>query len=207
MSLRKYIYGNYPTVKPFEGINSVEKSLLEYQYLVIFDDYCNFYGILTISDVIERPHKIVIDCFTNKESLMVSDSLASALEKFYTNNSFVLPVMDGSDFIGVIEKNRILKELETKVNQLYDKSLISEKAKNNFLNNLSHEIRTPLNGLLGFLEIIEQLNTKDFTNKHETYSKTIKKSADHFLMIMNDLVELSLLHSGDDVIYIKTVWT
>ena len=203
MDLRKYISANYPTVKPFEGINSVEKSLLKYKYLVISDDDCNFYGILTTSDVIERPHKIVIDCVTKKESLMVSDSLTSALNKFYTNNSLVLPVMDGSDFIGVIEKNRVLKGLETQVNQLYDKSLISEKVKNNFLNNLSHETRTPLNGILGFLDIIEQFNTKDFTKKHETYSKLIKKSADHFLIIMNDLVNLSLLHSGDKLIINK----
>ena len=198
MVLKNYLSNTYPTVKPFEGINSVENLLLENQYLVVIDN-TDYHGILTTSDIIKHPHKIVIDCVTKRESLEIDDTVASALEKFYSNQCFVLPVMNGSDFIGIIEKNHILRELETKVNELYDKSLISEKAKKNFLNNLSHEIRTPLNGIIGFLDIIAQLNTDDFTIENETFSKTIKKSADHFLMIMNDLVELSLSQAGDEL--------
>ena len=199
MELGKYISEIYPTVDPFAGINSVEDLLLENQYLVVVDNDNNYHGILTTTDIIKRPHKIVIDCITQKESLEDVDTVASALEKFYSNRSFVLPVFNGSDFIGVIEKNQILRGLERKVNELYDKSLISEKAKKNFLNNLSHEIRTPLNGILGFIEIIAQLDTIDFTTERDTFSKTIKKSADNFLLIMNDLIELSLLHAGDEV--------
>jgi len=199
MDLRKYISNNYPTVKPFDGTNSVKDRLLEHQYLVIVDADHHFHGILTASDVIKCPHKIVIDCVTKKENLMLDDTIASVFEKFYRSKSFVLPLMDGSDFIGVIEKNRILKELEIRVNELYAKSLISEKVKTNFLNNLFHEIRTPLNAILGFLDIISQLDRDDFTNNDENYSDVIEKSADHFLMIMNDLIELSLLSAGDEV--------
>lgn len=199
MDLKKHISNTYPTVEPFEGINSVENLLLENQYLVVIDKNNYYHGILTTSDVIKHPHKIVIDCVTKKEGLKSDDTVASALEKFYSSHSFVLPVMNGSNFIGVIEKNKILKELETKVNNLFEKSLISEEAKNNFLNNLSHEIRTPLNGILGFLDLITQFNTNDFTIEKEPFSKSIRKSAEHFLMIMSDLVELSFLHAGDKI--------
>ena len=199
MVLKKYLSNTYLTVEPFKGINSIENLLLENQYLVVIDNDNNYHGILTISDIIKRPHKIVIDCVTKKENLEVVDTVASALEKFYSSHCFVLPVMNGNDFIGVIEKNKILRELEAKVNKLYEKSLISEKAKKNFLNNLSHEIRTPLNGILGFLDIIAQLNTDDFSIEYETFSKIIRKSACHFLMIMNGLVELSLSQAGDEL--------
>jgi signal transduction histidine kinase len=199
MVLKNYLSNTYPTVEPFEGINTVENLLLENQYLVVVDNANNYYGILTTSDIIKRPHKIVIDCVTKKESLEAVDTVAFALKKFYSSHSFVLPVMNGSDFIGVIEKNQILRELETKVNKLYDKSLISKKTKKNFLNNLSHEVRTPLNGILGFMDIIAQLNTDDFTIEKEYFSKSVKKSAAHFLMIMNDLVELSLSQAGDEL--------
>lgn len=198
MVLKNYVSNTYPTVEPFEGINSVENLLLENQYLVVIENN-NYQGILTISDIIKRPHKIVIDCITKKESIKIDDTIASALEKFYSSQSFVLPVMNGSDFIGVIEKDQILTALETKVNKLYDKSLISEKAKINFLNNLSHEIRTPLNGILGFLDIIAQLDTDDLTIKKESFSKSIRKSAEHFLIIMSDLVELSFFHAGEEL--------
>ena len=199
MDLKKYISNNYHKVKPYEGVNSIERALLENHFLVVIDNDNNFYGILTASDLIQHPHKIVIDCITKKESLTVDDTLSSTFEKFYSNQSFVLPVMDGNNFVGIIDKNQIIKELDIKVHKLYDKSLISEKAKSCFLNNLSHEIRTPLNGILGFIDIIAQLNTDDFSIECREFSDTIRKSANHFLMIMNDLIELSLLDAGDEV--------
>lgn len=178
MSLKKYILNTFPTVKPFEGINSIEKRLLKLQYLVVLDDDKKFYGILTIPDIIEHPHKIVIDSITPKQCLTVNDTIVTALDSFYSTMSFALPVMDGDRFVGVIEKNQIIKELETNVNDLYNKSLISQNAKKHFLNNLSHEIRTPLNGVLGFIDIIAHLDT-------------------------DDLVELSLINAGDKVIIEK----
>ncbi len=197
MVIKNYVSNIYSTVDPFEGINSVENLLLENQYLVVIDNDNNYHGILTASDIIKRPHKIVIDCVTPKERLEIDDTIASALGKFYSSHSLVLPVMNGNDFVGVIERIQILKELAAKVNKLFEKSLISEKAKKNFLNNLSHEIRTPLNGILGFVDIVSQLSTDEI--EYETFSMTIRKSADHFLMIINDLVDLSLFHAGDEL--------
>jgi len=199
MDLKKYLSSNYPVVKPFDGINSVEDRLLEHQYLVIIDEDSQFCGILIASDIIKYPHKLVIDCVTKKESLMLDDSISSVFEKFYRSKSFVLPLMDGSKFIGVIEKDRIIKELKLKVDELYTSSLISEKAKNNFLNNLCHEIRTPLNGILGFLDIVSSLDKDELIDNKGGCFDVIEKSADNFLRIMNDLVELSLLHAGDEV--------
>ena len=203
MSLKKYILNTFPTVKPFEGINSIEKRLLKLQYLVVLDDDKKFYGILTIPDIIEHPHKIVIDSITPKQCLTVNDTIVTALDSFYSTMSFALPVIDGGCFVGVIEKNQIIKELETNVNDLYNKSLISQNAKKHFLNNLSHEIRTPLNGVLGFIDIIAHLDTDDLTNQGENISAIIRRSADHFLIIMDDLVELSLINAGDKVIIEK----
>lgn len=201
MELKNYISNIYTAVDPFAGINSVENLLLENQYLVIIDSETKYHGILTISDIIKRPHKLVIDCVTKKAYLDIDDTIASALEKFYTDQTFVLPVMEGSEFIGVIEKNHILRELEAKVNMLYNKSLISEKAKINFLKNLSHEIRSPLNIILGFVDIIAQLDANEYAIEYEAYSKTIRQTASHFLMIMNDLVELSLLYTGHELTF------
>ena len=199
MVIENYISKTYPTVDPFEGINAVENKLIENQYLVVIDKNDKYYGILTTSDIIKRPHKIVIDCITEKANLVIDDTITSALEKFCLSQSFVLPVLKENNFIGVIEKNQIIKELRIKVNKLFDKSLVSEKVKGNFLNNLSHEIRTPLNGILGFLDLVSQIDTDDFTKDHKTFNNIIKKSANHFLIIMNDLIELSFVHTNNEV--------
>ena len=199
MEVKKYISETYPTVGPFEGINSIESKLLKYRYLVVVDDDKEFHGILTPCDIIEHPHKIVIDCITKKESVSFNDTTLTVLDKFRINQCFALPVFNENNFIGVIEKNRILSDLEFKINDLYNRSLISKKAKTCFLNNLTHEIRTPLNGILGFIDIIADLNIDDLKIQNEQFSNLIKKAADRFLLIMDDLIELSLLHAGDDI--------
>jgi signal transduction histidine kinase len=89
--------------------------------------------------------------------------------------------------------------LETKINELYGKSLISQETKTRFLNNLSHEIRTPLNGILGFLRIISELNIEELKNDGKRKYDYVSKSADRFLLIMNNLIELSRLHAGDEI--------
>ena len=199
MELEKYISDVYPTVGPFEGINSIESRLLKYSYLVVLDSDKEFHGILTPCDIIKHPHKIVIDCITKKESISYDDTVLTVLGKFRENQCFALPVINGTDFIGIIEKNRILNDLEFRINDLYNKSLISEKAKFYFLNNLSHEIRTPLNSILGFIDILADIDSADLKILNEQISAVIKKSADRFLLVMNDLIELSLLYAGDDI--------
>jgi len=199
MEVKKYISDTYPTVGPFEGINSIESKLLKYRYLVVVDDDKEFHGILTPCDIIEHPHKIVIDCITKKESVSFNDTTLTMLDKFRINQCFALPVFNENSFVGVIEKSQILSDLEFQINDLYNKSLISKKAKTSFLNNLTHEIRTPLNGILGFIDIIADLNIDDLKIQNEQFSNLVKKAADRFLLIMDDLIELSLLHAGDDI--------
>ena len=199
MDLTKYISDTYPTVGPFEGIRSIESMLLKYSYVVVVDDDKKFLGILTPNDIIEHPHKIVIDCITKKESVAFNDTILTVLEKFRSNECPALPVLNENSFIGVIEKNRILSDFEFKIIDLHNRSLISQKAKTYFLNNLSHEIRTPLNIILGFIDIIANLDTNSIEIEGEQISNIIRKSADRFLLVMNDLMELSLLHSGDDI--------
>ncbi len=199
MGLKNYISNSYPTVGPFEGTNSIKDRLLFNNYLVVIGEDGYFHGILTPGDLIEHPHKIVIDCLAKKESVIYNDAILTVLDKFRKSQCFVLPVIKENSFIGVIEKNRILSELENKVNDLYNKALISDKVKTYFLSNLSHEIRTPLNSILGFINIIACLDVDKFKSQGVQMVNSITKSADRFLLVMNDLIELSLLNAGDKI--------
>jgi two-component system CheB/CheR fusion protein len=198
MDIKDYISNSYPKVSPYEGINSVEGRLIEKEYLVVVEDG-GYVGILTPMDLIKRPHKIVIDCLAPKEPILVDDSIITVFDKFQRNKCVVLPVFEGDGFIGVIEKNFLINRLKIKVTQLHDNLIISQKLKSSFLNSLSHEIRTPLNGILGFLELMSDLDVEGFKINGESHLDLIKKSADRFLFIMNDLVDLSLIHSGDEI--------
>src|SRR5690554_3172197 len=200
MDLKSLILETYPTVGPFEGINTVEARLLESNFLVVMDEEKEFYGVLCPLDLVKRPHKIVVDCITKKESVSISDTTLDVIEKFRKNRCSALAVMQDESFIGVIEKKQLLYDLERKVKGLYEKSLISDKTKSYFLNNLSHEIRTPLNGIIGFIDIIDQVGTVTDVVKNERFANILKTSAERFLLVMNDLFELSLMHAGDEIV-------
>lgn len=198
MEIKKYISGSYPKVTQYEGIRAIEDQLLENEFLVVIDNE-EYVGILTPSDLIKHPHKIVIDCLTTKEPILADDTIIYAFEKFQRNRCNVLPVFHGNKFLGIIEKNYLINKLKDKVNELYDNLIISQKLKSSFLNSLSHEIRTPLNGILGFLELMSDLDVEGFKINGEAHLDIIRKSADRFLSIMNDLIDLSLIHSGEEI--------
>ena len=199
MEINSLVSFDYPSVSPYEGINRIGEQLLEKQYLAVVDEDNLFYGVLTPSDVLKRPHNLVVDCLTKKDSVSITDSIAQTLEKLYSNHSIALPVYEDDIFVGIIEETIILLALRDKIHELYNSSMISQNIKLSFINNLSHELRTPLNHILGFLDIISKLDIENFkTNGVHHYNK-VRKSADHFLLVMNDLIELSRIHSGDNI--------
>jgi PAS domain S-box-containing protein len=76
------------------------------------------------------------------------------------------------------------------------KSLSEEtvKAKQQFLANVSHEIRTPMNAIIGFSNVL----LKSKLNKQELqYVNAIKKSGDSLMNIINEILDLSKLESGN----------
>ncbi len=67
------------------------------------------------------------------------------------------------------------------------------RIKSEFLANISHEIRTPLNGIMGFAKLL--LKTQ-MSPRQLDYVKTIQKSSDSLLAIINDVLDLSKIEAG-----------
>jgi PAS domain S-box-containing protein len=67
-------------------------------------------------------------------------------------------------------------------------------AKSAFLANMSHEIRTPLNAILGFTDVL--VNQVDATPQQRDYLQTIHDSGRHLLTLINDVLDLSKIESG-----------
>lgn len=70
----------------------------------------------------------------------------------------------------------------------------ANKAKSIFLARMSHELRTPLNAILGFTSILKK--SMNATNQEKENLNIIKKSADHLLNIINEILELSKIEAG-----------
>lgn len=67
------------------------------------------------------------------------------------------------------------------------------RIKSEFLANISHEIRTPLNGIMGFAKLLQK---SPLTPRQLDYVRTIQKSSDSLLAIINDVLDLSKIEAG-----------
>ncbi|MCL2163889.1 MAG: PAS domain-containing protein [Oscillospiraceae bacterium] len=70
----------------------------------------------------------------------------------------------------------------------------ANEAKSRFLANMSHEIRTPMNAVLGMSELLLQ----EYLNKRQLqYVEDIRTSAKALLGIINDILDVSKIHTGN----------
>jgi len=80
------------------------------------------------------------------------------------------------------------------------------REKSAFVASTSHELRTPLNAIIGFSEIIrDEVFGKVSPPRYGEYVKDIHGSARHLLGVINDLLDLSRIETGNADITLE--WT
>lgn len=92
------------------------------------------------------------------------------------------------------------------IGMFYDVSQIErlEKVRQEFLSNISHELRTPLTSILAFVETLEDGAIDDRENNRRFLS-TIRRNAERMHVLIADILELSLIESGNVSIDVKKV--
>ena len=100
--------------------------------------------------------------------------------------------------LSIVAKHVITSlELSTKNNQLYTQRKIAERAvlaRDSFLANMSHEIRTPLNAIIGFTDLLAQTELDD---TQRDYIGNVQIAGENLLLIVNDILDLSKMESGN----------
>lgn len=101
--------------------------------------------------------------------------------------------------INILERRRYEKVLiDAKL-----KAEESEKLKTSFLCNISHEIRTPMNGIIGFTDLIAQKDTVE--ENRQLYKELIQNSCNQLLFIINDVLDISAIETGQVSVIISSV--
>ena len=96
------------------------------------------------------------------------------------------------------EQRKYTQALQKKNEELRETAMQAEKAnaaKSSFLSRMSHDIRTPLNGIIGLLEI-DAAHPED-TELVNSNREKMRVSADHLLSLLNDVLQMSKLESGE----------
>ena len=69
-------------------------------------------------------------------------------------------------------------------------------AKSQFLANMSHELRTPLNAILGMTEGLQEEVFGSVNTQQIKALQTIERSGSHLLELINDILDLAKIESG-----------
>jgi PAS domain S-box-containing protein len=70
----------------------------------------------------------------------------------------------------------------------------ASREKSHFLASVSHELRTPLNGILGYTQILRR--DPALADKQREGVRVIHESAEHLLVLINDVLDLSKIEAG-----------
>jgi signal transduction histidine kinase/CheY-like chemotaxis protein len=81
----------------------------------------------------------------------------------------------------------------------------SNRAKSDFLSRMSHELRTPLNAMLGFAQLLELDPRHPLTEAQRPWVTQIQQAGWHLLEMINDVLDLSRIESGNLRLQIETL--
>ncbi len=88
--------------------------------------------------------------------------------------------------------------LRTELDAACEAAAAAQRSRSEFVANMSHELRTPLNSINGFSGIIKDQACGPISNEEYLgYAQNIHDSGTRLLEIVNDILEMSKLETGD----------
>ena len=81
----------------------------------------------------------------------------------------------------------------------------ANRAKSLFLTTMSHELRTPLNAIGGYVDLLALEIRGPLVDAQREDLRRIKKSGQHLLSLINDILNLAKIESGQLDLHIRDV--
>ncbi len=108
-------------------------------------------------------------------------------------------------FTGIVRDMTDPKKTEQSLRHAKEQAEKANMAKSQFLSSMSHELRTPLNGILGFAQLLKHLPEEPITERQSDYVELILSAGSHLHDLINDLLDLSKIESGNLALSIETI--
>jgi PAS domain S-box-containing protein len=102
-------------------------------------------------------------------------------------------VLVSSSIRDITERKRFERTLQEKNIELER----ANRAKDHFLASMSHELRTPLNAIIGFTGTLLMRLPGPLTADQEKQLRTVQSGGKHLLSLINDLLDLAKIESGN----------
>lgn len=113
-------------------------------------------------------------------------------------------LQDGSPYmvLGISQSIQHFKDTEAQLIAARDRALQADRLKSAFLANMTHEIRTPLNSIVGFSSFLKDISLYSPEQVKE-FVDTIDRNAQLLLKLVNDVLDISHIESGNIKLYIS----
>ncbi|WP_265516551.1 PAS domain S-box protein [Nitratireductor luteus] len=111
-----------------------------------------------------------------------------------------------SGYCAVLRDITQWKRAEEELTQARAQAERASSQKSEFLARVSHEIRTPLNAIIGFSELMVDEKFGPIGNdRYRDYLRDIKRSGNHVLDLVNDLLDISKIEAGQQEMHYEAV--
>ena len=104
----------------------------------------------------------------------------------------------GSEVVAVMRDVTDRKRQEHAIDAARMEAERAGASKSRFLATMSHELRTPLNAIIGFSEmIVHEDELRLDAARRQEYAKLINESGQHLLSVVNGILDMSKIESGN----------
>ncbi|MGL1885208.1 MAG: PAS domain S-box protein [Reichenbachiella sp.] len=153
-------------------------------------------NILTYFTSTHDPKQVLIELKNKKRIQNIEARLVNPISNSVDFICNIRLLTRGEEILGIEGVARDISELKQSSLELQEAKEFAENSlavKERFLANMSHEIRTPMNGIIGMIDLMG--STKLDSEQFE-YVRTIKKSSETLMVILNDILDLSKIEAG-----------
>ncbi|MED5509322.1 MAG: ATP-binding protein [Pseudomonadota bacterium] len=135
---------------------------------------------------------------TGLPQLQIEEQFVDASgNEVWVNTNKVALLNDHEEVIGLLGTYEDISKAKQAAQELMlakEQAEQANVAKSEFLANMSHELRTPLNGVIGSLHLLTE---SGLGNRQANLAKMSKNSAESLLGLLNDILDLSKIESGN----------
>lgn len=121
--------------------------------------------------------------------------------KWFLETAYCVLVQGVKKIVVYISDRTKEKQVQNTLAEALNMAQTANKAKSAFLSNVSHDIRTPMNAIIGFIPLLQE--EADDPEHVREYTQKISAASQHLLGLINDVLDVSKIESGEAVLNIS----